>query len=209
MSAKDAGLYYADNKGTRSFDSSQWAAIRAWTQVSKGKKIDKKRAETMFKYIRQLKDLSYRRDKFWSDLPDYQEYDFKGLKDWCGLDLPDEDQSKPWWEILQRNFKPEQVTYFIRLLKRYGQKQLNAEPQIVIDTIHSVKGGEADNVLIYSKTNWPSAFKNKNVEEQSDEKRVYYTGVTRAKNTLHILSTDYKYNYPIGMDYLVYLQEKR
>ena len=110
---------------------------------------------------------------------------------------------------MQRNFKPEQVTYFIRLLKRYGQKQLNAEPQIVIDTIHSVKGGEADNVLIYSKTNWPSAFKNKNVEEQSDEKRVYYTGVTRAKNTLHILSTDYKYNYPIGMDYLVYLQEKR
>ena len=50
---------------------------------------------------------------------------------------------------------------------------------------------------------------NKNVDEKSDEKRVYYTGVTRAKNTLHILSTDYKYNYPIGKDYFMYLQEKK
>ena len=209
MCAKDAGLYYGDNKGTRSFDSAQWSAIKAWTKITKGKSLDKRAAETMFKFIRELKDLSFRRDKFWSSLPDYQEYDFKGLKEWCGLDLPDEAKNKPWWEILQRNFKPEQVTYFIRLLKRYGQKQLNADPQIIIDTIHSVKGGEADNVLIYSKTNWPSAFVNKNTHEQSDEKRVYYTGVTRAKNTLHILSTDYKYNYPIGMDYLVYIQEKK
>ena len=63
-------------------------------------------------------------------------------------------------------------------------------------------------MLIYSKTNWPSAFVNKNTHEQSDEKRVYYTGVTRAKNTLNILSTDYKYNYPIGIDYLVSIQER-
>ena len=209
MCAKDAGLYYGDNRGNRSFDVNQWQAIRSWTKINKDKKINKKEAENMFKYIRQLADLSYRRDKFWTGLPDYQEYDFKGLKEWCGLDLDDDCKSKPWWEILQRNFKPEQVTYFIRLLQRYGARQLSAEPQIIIDTIHSVKGGEADNVLIYSKTNWPSAFLNKNTKEKSDEKRVYYTGVTRAKNTLHILSTDYKYNYPIGTDYLVYLQEKK
>ena len=37
-------------------------------------------------------------------------------------------------------------------------------------------------------------------------KKVWYTGVTRAKDSLHLLSTDYKYNYPIGQDYLVYVQ---
>ena len=206
MCAKDAGLYYGDNKGNRSYDEKQWSAVKSWTKISSGKKINKKEAEIMYRYIRHLKDLTYRRDKFWSNLPDYQEYDFKGLTEWCGLDLPTEDA--PWWDILQRNFKPEQMTYFIRLLKRYGQKQINQEPQIIIDTIHSVKGGEADNVLIYSKANWPSSFNSKTVNEQSDEKRVYYTGVTRAKNTLHILSTDYKYNYPIGTDYLVYLREQ-
>ena len=110
-------------------------------------------------------------------------------------------------EILKRNFTPRQTYYFILLLKKYCQKKLNEEPNIIIDTIHSVKGGEANHVLIYSKTNWPASFSHKTKEEKSDEKRVYYTGVTRAKNTLHILSTDYKYNYPIGMDYLMYLKE--
>ncbi len=79
----------------------------------------------------------------------------------------------------------------------------------IIDTIHSVKGGEADNVLLYSKTNWPSAFSHKNREEQSDEKRVYYTGATRAKDTLHLLSTDHQYNYPMGEGYFVNLQASK
>ena len=109
----------------------------------------------------------------------------------------------------QRRGLPNQTQYFIRLLRAYGQKTIDKDPQIIIDTIHSVKGGEANNVLIYSKTNWPASFSHKTKDEQSDEKRVYYTGVTRAKNTLHILSTDYKYNYPIGKDYFMYLQEKK
>ena len=40
MCAKDAGLYYGDNKGTRSFDSAQWSAIKAWTKITKGKSLD-------------------------------------------------------------------------------------------------------------------------------------------------------------------------
>jgi superfamily I DNA/RNA helicase len=99
------------------------------------------------------------------------------------------------------------MLYFIELLKRYGQKTLNNKPEIIIDTIHSVKGGEANHVCIYSKTNWPASFSHKNVSERSDERRVYYTGVTRARDSLHILSTDFRYNYPIGKDYLTYIQE--
>ena len=99
--------------------------------------------------------------------------------------------------------------YFKRILQRYGQSSLDAEPDIIIDTIHSVKGGEANNVLLCSKGNYPSSYAHKNVDERSDERRVFYTGVTRAKDTLHILSTDYRYNYPIGEDYFVYIQEKK
>ncbi|MAL09355.1 MAG: hypothetical protein CMF74_06800, partial [Maricaulis sp.] len=209
MCAKDAGLYFANNKGNKSFDMKQWQAIKSWTTLSKGKSILRDDAENMYKYIRDLKDIAFRQPKFWMDEPTTQEYTFEHLQEWCGLDLPEEAKPLPWWEILQRNFKPEQVNYFIRLLKRYGQKSLDQEPKIIIDTIHSVKGGEADNVVLYSKTNWPSAFSNKNTEEQADEKRVYYTGATRARDSLHLLSTDHRYNYPMGEDYLVYLQEKK
>jgi DNA helicase-2/ATP-dependent DNA helicase PcrA len=209
MMAKDAGLYFADNRGNKSFDNKQWEAIKSWTKISKGKSITKHEAENMFKYIRELKDSSYRSVKFWVSLPDTQEYDFDGLIDWCGLDLNDEAYNKPWYKILKRNFHTPQITYFVRLLQRYGQKALNGDPQIIIDTIHSVKGGQADNVLIFSKTNWVSSFSRKNPQEQSEERKVYYVGVTRAKKRLHLLGTDYRYNYPMGVDYLNYLREKK
>jgi superfamily I DNA/RNA helicase len=162
----------------------------------------------MYKYIRELEDPNYRQDKFWRAEPDLKEYDFQTLKEWCGLTLEDNQKTKPWYWILRRNFKPRQVRHFIRLLRRYGQKELDKDPLITIDTIHSVKGGEANHVVLYSKGNYPSDYKNKNKQEKSDERKVWYTGVTRARKTLHLLRTDYKFNYPIGQDYLIYVQEK-
>jgi|TARA_R100000742_G_C4279566_1_gene104515 superfamily I DNA/RNA helicase len=209
MCAKDAGLYYSDNRNNKSFDQKQWDAIKSWTRITKNKKITRDQAENMYKYIRELVDMDFRTPKFWQNISETQFFNFKDLKEWAGLALDDDQEKQPWWKILKRNFQPKQIIYFIRLLKRYGQQTLNQDPQIIIDTIHSVKGGEANNVLIYSKTNWPASFTKKNKDEKSDEKRVYYTGVTRAKDSLHILSTDYKYNYPIGSDYLVYLQESK
>ena len=208
MLAKDAGLYYKDNKDTKCFDIKQWEAIKSWTAITKNKKIDKKRAKNMYKYIRELKDPKYRSEKFWSSEPDFKEYDFESLVEWSGLDLQLKDKNKPWYWILRRNFKPKQVRHFIRLLRRYGQKELDKDPLITIDTIHSVKGGEANHVVLYSKGNYPSDYANKNRQEKSDERKVWYTGATRAKKTLHLLRTDYKFNYPIGADYLIYVQEK-
>ena len=207
MIAKDAGLYFADNEGNKCFDPTQWEAIKAWTRISKGKKIDKRQARKMYKYIREVKDPAYRTDKFWRSEPDFREYNFESLLEWSGLDLSKAAQKKQWWWVLRRNFTPRQIIYFLRLLKRYGQQQLDEEPQIIIDTIHSVKGGEANHVVLYGKGNFPSNYKSKNKQEKIDEKKVWYTGATRARNTIHLLGTDYKYNYPLGEDYLVYVQE--
>jgi superfamily I DNA/RNA helicase len=162
----------------------------------------------MFKFLRELSDPAFRLDKFWRAEPDFREYNFQDLKEWCGLELKDEDAKKPWYWILRRNFKPRQVRHFIRLLRRYGQKELDKDPLITIDTIHSVKGGEANHVVLYSKGNYPSDYAHKSKQEKSDERRVWYTGATRARKTLHLLRTDYKFNYPIGADYLIYVQEK-
>jgi superfamily I DNA/RNA helicase len=209
MAAKEAGLYFGDNKNNKSFDRKQWQAIKAWTAISNGKSINKADAEVMFKYIRDLEKDAYRQDKFWMGEPDFKTYNFEELKDWCGLTVPDEKKNKEWWWILRRNFTSRQKIYFIRLLKRYGQQQLNEEPKIIIDTIHSVKGGEADHVVLASKNDYASDFGRKTKLDKSGERKVYYTGASRAKNTLHILSTDYKYHYPIGKDYLIYLEETR
>jgi len=123
--------------------------------------------------------------------------------------MDNESKNMSWWQVLKRNFNPNQVAYFTSLLKNYGQKLIDKEPKIIIDTIHSVKGGEANNVVIYSKTNWAASFSNKNLNEKSDEKRVYYTGVTRARDSLHLLSTNHRNNYPIGEDYFTYIKEDK
>ena len=209
MSAKAAGLYFSDNKGNKSFDQRQWAAIKAWTRIANGKSIDKKMAENLYKYIRDIESANYRSEKFWINEPDYNKYDYTKLVEWCGLRISEEQKEKEWWWILRRNFHPRQKINFIRLLKRYGQDQLDNPPQIIIDTIHSVKGGEADHVIVSAKNDYASDFNRKNKQDKIDELKVYYTGFTRAKKTLHLLSSDYHYNYPVGKDYLVYLQEKK
>jgi len=207
--AKDAGLYFMDNKGNKSFSERQWRAIQAWHKVSKGESINKAEAENMYRYIRQLKDIDYGSEKFWRNEPDYKTYKFNDLVEWCGLEMSEEEGKKKWWWILRKNFTPRQKIYFMRLLKRYGTDQLNKEPNIIIDTIHSVKGGEADHVVIHSKADYASDYRRKNKREKTDENRVYYTGATRAKRKLHLLASDDRYNYPLGEKYLTYLIEEK
>lgn len=207
--AKDAGLYFMDNKGNKSFSEKQWRAIQSWHKISKGEAINKAEAENMYKYIRQLKDIDYGSEKFWRNEPDYKTYKFNDLVEWCGLEMDEDEGKKKWWWILRKNFTPRQKIYFMRLLKRYGTDQLNKEPNIIIDTIHSVKGGEADHVVIHSKADYASDYRRKNKKEKNDENRVYYTGATRAKRKLHLLASDDRYNYPLGEKYLTYLIEEK
>ena len=81
---------------------------------------------------------------------------------------------------------------------RKKMDEFNEKAKIIIDTSHSVKGGEADNVLIYEKANWPSNFSTKNLKDKMAEARVWYTGITRSKTSLHILSTHHTYFLPLG-----------
>jgi hypothetical protein len=74
MMAKKQGLYFSDNKGNKSFNANEWLAIRAWTALTKGKAIQKKEAQMVYKYIRELKDPSFREDMFWKDQSEYTKY---------------------------------------------------------------------------------------------------------------------------------------
>ena len=60
---------------------------------------------------------------------------------------------------------------------------LSLASNIIIDTIHSIKGGEAQHVCVYEKSNWPAHFENKVGLARSSESRVWYVAVTRAKES--------------------------
>lgn len=94
----------------------------------------------------------------------------------------------PWYESL--NFDLEKIAYYRDLIKNKVKLE---KSKIDISTIHGVKGGEADNVVIIM--DFTKAVK-VNFEKNTDsELRCLYVGLTRAKNNLHIIYSTSKNGY--------------
>ena len=78
-------------------------------------------------------------------------------------------------------------TAFLILL--YGmlskKEKFNQIPRLTLSTIHAAKGGESDNVLLLPDIT-KSAVDN-NDRDPDELHRSFYVGVTRAKQSLHIL----------------------
>jgi superfamily I DNA/RNA helicase len=92
------------------------------------------------------------------------------------------DISSPWYESFK--FIGRDVREYYRGILANGGN-LRAHPKIHVDTIHGVKGGEADNVVICSDMS-PKTYNNY-IKNEDDEHRVFYVGATRAKENLHII----------------------
>ena len=89
---------------------------------------------------------------------------------------------KVWYEALDA--APEHKIRYIRRMRENGE-QLNKKPRITLSTIHSAKGGEADNVILF--TDIPHRTWKAYEKEPDDDTRVFYVGLTRAKQKLHII----------------------
>lgn len=100
--------------------------------------------------------------------------------------------------LAPKDMKPEHVINlsdneieYLNALRRRGEDLL--KPRIKLSTIHRMKGGEDDNVILLTDSSYPAV----NNPDQDDEHRVFYTGVTRARHNLHIVETGAKYRYEI------------
>lgn len=99
----------------------------------------------------------------------------------------------PLWHEALHEIPFHKRMYYISALRR-GQK-LNVEPRIRLETIHGVKGSEADHVALSQDM---SARTYDSFEKDADsEHRVFYVGVTRAKQSLHVVSPQTSLHYTI------------
>ena len=85
---------------------------------------------------------------------------------------------------------------YIRAMRRNGES-LKDNPRIQLSTIHSVKGGEEDNVVILPDLTMNTQ---KSYERNhDDENRLFYVGATRAKEHLHVVRPrDENKAFPMG-----------
>lgn len=85
--------------------------------------------------------------------------------------------------------KQELLSYPIRVYREFGLSGIEEKPKIIIGTIHSVKGGQADVVYLYPDISY-RAFKEMEEDEigKKDELyRLFYVGMTRAREELVIM----------------------
>ena len=77
---------------------------------------------------------------------------------------------------------------------RRGEK-ITQEPRIRISTIHAAKGGEATNVILLTDIS-SRVFKSYQ-QNPDDESRVFYVGLTRAKENLFLIEPQTQKYYPL------------
>jgi DNA helicase II / ATP-dependent DNA helicase PcrA len=113
-------------------------------------------------------------------------------KDFCKTYVDKDDISfdfdRIWHEALVKI--PDVEREYLIAARRRGEK-FSESPRIRISTIHGAKGGEADNVLLFTDIG-RRAYESMAIDSDS-ETRVFYVGVTRAKHSLYIVEPATKY----------------
>jgi len=102
-------------------------------------------------------------------------------------DIPDISKFE-WYEVF--NLSMDDIFYYRKLIQN---KVHIGDPKIFVNTIHGVKGGEADNVILLMDVTKVVYQQLYNLSDS--ELRVLYVACTRAKNTLHIVHAETKYSY--------------
>lgn len=98
------------------------------------------------------------------------------------------EQDFAWWKEHISSSKKQGLIYPLHVFSRRGAKALSAEPKIIVGTVHSVKGGEADVVFVSPELSmkghqeWLSS-------DNSSVFRLFYVAMTRAKEELYLLSS--------------------
>ena len=109
--------------------------------------------------------------------------EIKSIKEFTGTE--ELDLKKDWYEAFQ-NVEQEEKDYLLGLLE--AGEDLEKPARIWTSTIHAIKGGEQDNVILCLDMGDKILKAIKRSQDKEDEEhRVWYVGVTRAKNNLYKL----------------------
>ena len=162
---KDMGIYF-QFKGRKSFTASLFRSILNYTRwQNKGENLSLSELKDIFEYTQSSHTVSEER------LYDLTEFGFSN--------------TQRWYDVFKLN--PEECLYVREMLRQ--EEELNKDARVQLSTIHSAKGGQADNVLlILDNTKTIREATEKSDDKHDEEHRVWYVGVTRTKQNLYIMT---------------------
>jgi DNA helicase-2/ATP-dependent DNA helicase PcrA len=171
---KSQGLLF-ERQGQRSVSENILVAVLGWEKLRKGGEVPYPVVKMVYKYLDS--ELIKHGHKMLRTADTTLSYTLELLKEKHGLL-----SSEIWHKVLTK-ISADRRDYLVSLLRR--NTRLTGHVPIKLSTIHGAKGGEADNVLLLSDLSTRFA---KDYEKNSDDiNRLLYVGITRAKQTLHIV----------------------
>ena len=166
------GIYY-QNKFKKNYEQDLYDAVVDWENLRKGSLISTDKINRIVSY---MSPKNYQKEQL-QYLNKDAHYGIDELYKNRGLNT-----KAVWYESFDN--APEKKVRYIRRMRENGE-ELNKSPRITLSTIHGVKGGEQDNVVLLTDL---SNNTQRNYEKNpDDENRLFYVGATRAKDHLHII----------------------
>lgn len=174
---KSQGILF-ERHGQRSIAQSLLDAIIGWEELRKGHTITTDMVLGVYRYLDSAA-VARGHKKLTGALPD-EWHSKESLIQKHGLNP---DWTDTIWHEALTKIGEDKREYAISLLRR-GQK-LRGHIPVRLSTIHGAKGGEADNVLLL--TDLSSKFAGEYHNNPDAIHRLFYVGITRAKQNLHIV----------------------
>jgi DNA helicase II / ATP-dependent DNA helicase PcrA len=92
-----------------------------------------------------------------------------------------------WWESRLRHNDRKGQQFSLSVARRHGASKLRERPRLVVGTIHSVKGGEADHVYVFPDLSAAAYWGTWKTNARWPVVRQYYVAMTRSKYGLYLL----------------------
>lgn len=183
---REDGVFYRRGQ-QRSVPLDLSLALDAWDRLRKGQTLSKDEAKALMKRLPKTGHKQALRGNAMASLetgdPEGR-YSLSLLRSDYGLLI-----EEGGVEIFGLSYDDE---VYVRSLQRRGVNLLG-EPSVKISTVHSMKGGEDDNIMLLTDSTRACT----SSPDQDNEHRIIYVGITRAKENLHVIESSRKYRYTI------------
>jgi len=153
-------------------------AVQSWRSLEQGQEIALDSVKNIYSYMSTKIGIE-RGHKQLKTADEKKKYDLENLVLNYGLLV-----SGTPWDIAFDKVGNRDKEYLRAIEKRNGEN-MNMDPKINLSTIHAAKGGESQNVMLL--TDLTRKTQESLERSPDDESRVFYVGVTRAKESLHII----------------------
>jgi len=174
--------------GSPSLNQSMISNMKTWELLQNGSKLPLQMIKDLYAALPKMGNNAKIKRGVTKQL-DFLEHDlilgYDDLVNNYGMIAPKDTSSRDMLSVSKDD------RFYMDALTRRGEDF--ESPRIDISTIHAMKGGEDDNIMVMSESS-RACVRNK---DQDDEHRVFYTGVTRTKENLHIIETGSEHRYQI------------